>query len=62
VSDVVETEVGYHLIWVTERKPGNPARYEDTARDVRECFETEMKQLLLSELRRKAKIEIKLKD
>jgi parvulin-like peptidyl-prolyl isomerase len=61
VSDVVETEAGYHLIWVTDRKPGKPTRYEEAAPDVRECFEAEFKQNLLTELRKKAKIEIKLK-
>jgi parvulin-like peptidyl-prolyl isomerase len=62
VSDVVETESGYHLIWVTDRKPGKPARYEDAAADVRDCHEAELKQNLLAELRKKARIEIKLKD
>jgi parvulin-like peptidyl-prolyl isomerase len=62
VSDVIETEAGYHLIWVTDRKAGKPSRFEDVAQDVRECFEAELKQNLLIELRKKAKIEIKLKD
>jgi parvulin-like peptidyl-prolyl isomerase len=60
VSDVVETETGFHLIWVTDRKPGKASRYEDVVDDVRECFEAELKQSLVTELRRKAKIEIKL--
>lgn len=59
VSDVVETDAGYHLIWLTDRKPGQPSRYEDVATDVRECFEAELKQNLLTELRKKARIEIK---
>ncbi|HJZ94129.1 MAG TPA: peptidylprolyl isomerase [Gemmataceae bacterium] len=62
VSDVVETEDGYHLIWVTDRKSGKPTRYEDVAADVRDCFEAELKQNLLTDLRKKAKIEIKMKD
>lgn len=59
VSDVVESEGGLHLIWVTDRKPGKPARYEDAADEVRECFEAELKQNLVAELRKRAKIEIK---
>jgi parvulin-like peptidyl-prolyl isomerase len=59
VSDVVETDQGYHIIWVTDRKPGKPAKYEDAAVEVRECFEAELKQVLVAELRKKAKIEIK---
>jgi parvulin-like peptidyl-prolyl isomerase len=62
VSDVVETPAGYHLIWLTDRKPGKPSRYEDVAPDVRDCFEAELKQNLLADLRKKAKIDIRLKD
>lgn len=59
ISDVVETDQGYHLIWVTDRKPGKPAKYEDVAAEVRECFEAELKQILVAELRKAARIEIK---
>jgi parvulin-like peptidyl-prolyl isomerase len=62
VSDVVETDQGYHLIWVTDRKPGKPAKYEDAAVEVRECFEAELKQVLVAELRKTAKIETKNAD
>jgi parvulin-like peptidyl-prolyl isomerase len=62
VSDVVETDQGYHLIWVTDRKPGKPVKYEDVAAEVRECFEAELKQILVAELRKTAKIEIKNAD
>ncbi len=58
VSDVVESEGGLHLIWVTDRKPGKPSRYQDVIDDVRECFEAEWKQNLLAELRKKAKIDV----
>lgn len=57
VSDVVETDQGYHLIWVTDRKPGKPVKFEDVALEVRECFEAELKQILVAELRKTAKIE-----
>ena len=57
VSDVVETDQGYHLIWVTDRKPGKAVKYEDVAAEVRECFEAELKQILVAELRKTAKIQ-----
>jgi parvulin-like peptidyl-prolyl isomerase len=57
VSDVVETDQGYHLIWVTDRKPGKPAKYEEVAAEVRECFEAELRQVLVAELRKAAKIQ-----
>jgi parvulin-like peptidyl-prolyl isomerase len=62
VSGVVETEAGYHLIWVTDRKPGKPTRYEEVTADVRDCFEAELKLNLLIELRKRARIEIHLKN
>ena len=57
VSDVVETNQGYHLIWVTDRKPGKAVKYEEAAVEVRECFEAELKQILVAELRKSAKIQ-----
>jgi peptidyl-prolyl cis-trans isomerase C len=57
VSDVVETDQGYHLIWVTDRKSGKAVKFEDVAAEVRECFETEMRQILVAELRKTAKIQ-----
>lgn len=62
VSEVIETEAGYCLIWVTDRKAGKARDYEEVAQDVRECCEAELKLNLLNELRKKAKIEVKLKD
>lgn len=62
VSDVVETDQGYHLIWVTDRKPGKPAKFEDVAAEARECFEAELKLILVTELRKTARIEVKKAD
>ena len=60
VSDVVETEFGYHLIKVAERKPGAPSTYELAAKDARACYLTEMREALMVQLRKSAKIEITL--
>ncbi len=62
VSDIVETESGFHLIWLTERKEGKATKYQEVAADVRECYEAEVKQNLLTSLRKNAKIDVKLKD
>lgn len=60
VSDVVETEFGCHLVTVTERKAGKPAKYAEIAKDVRDCYETEIRQQLLARLRKQANVEITL--
>lgn len=57
LSDVVETDFGLHLITVTDRKAGTPTKFDEVARDVRDCYETELRQVLLVQLRKKAKIE-----
>lgn len=59
LSEVVEAEAGYHLILVTERKPGKGSKYEAVVGDVRECFETDLRQALLADLRKKGRIEVK---
>lgn len=62
VSGVVNSDIGCHLILVTDKRPGAGSVYEDprikTA--VRECVMEEMRQRLVADLRAKAKIEVKL--
>ena len=60
VSEVVETEFGCHLITVSERKPGKAVKYAEIAKEVRDCYETEVRQQLLARLRQTAKVEITL--
>jgi peptidyl-prolyl cis-trans isomerase C len=61
VSDVVTTDLGYHLILVTDKRPGTPSFFEDPRikEAARECYMEEMRQKLIADLRAKAKIEIK---
>jgi peptidyl-prolyl cis-trans isomerase C len=60
LSDVVDSEIGCHLIQVTERRAGVPSFYNDPrVQDAaRECLLEEMRQKLLADLRAQAKIEI----
>jgi peptidyl-prolyl cis-trans isomerase C len=61
VSDVFESDSGAHILKVTDRKAGKTITFEDAKLDVRDCYETELRQQLLINLRAKAKIEVKLK-
>src|SRR5262249_29300352 len=57
ISDVVETEFGLHLIWVTDRKPGQqPADYTKIKEELRERCAQELWQKILAEQRKSAKI------
>ncbi len=60
LSDIVETDFGFHLIEVTDRKEGKPTKYEDCLDEVRDSCKEELRQELLKEQRKKAKIEITL--
>jgi PPIC-type PPIASE domain len=60
ISDVVQTEYGLHLIKVTERKNGEPADFTKIKDGVRQFCEMELRQVLLAQLRLKAKIEVSL--
>lgn len=61
ISEVVESDLGCHLILASERKQGKPVKFEDISREVRDCFEAELRQNLLASLRKKASVEILLK-
>ncbi len=58
VSDLVRTEFGLHLIKVVERKPGEKSEYAKIKEDVREFYAEELRQSLLQEQRKTAKIEV----
>jgi peptidyl-prolyl cis-trans isomerase C len=60
LSQVVTTDYGYHLIVVTDRKTGAPSDFEQVKDDVRDCLLEEIRQNTLLELRRTAKVEVKL--
>lgn len=60
ISDVVETQVGLHLIKVTGRDPGRPSNFADIKDMVREVYLDELRQNILARMRRDAKIEVLL--
>jgi parvulin-like peptidyl-prolyl isomerase len=60
LSDVVHTEYGVHLIKVTDRKNGVPSAFEKIKDEVREHYVMEMRQGLIEQQRRAAKIEVNL--
>jgi peptidyl-prolyl cis-trans isomerase C len=61
ISDVVASEFGLHLLTVTERNEGPKVEFAAVADDVRETYTEEMRQKLLLELRRSAKVQILVK-
>lgn len=60
VTGVVQSEYGLHLIKVTDRKAGQPSDYAKIKDDVREFCTEDLRQRLLADLRKKARIEVNL--
>lgn len=62
VGDVVASDMGYHLIQVTDKRPGDPALFEDprVQAAVRDCLMEELRQRTIADLRKSARIEVRL--
>jgi peptidyl-prolyl cis-trans isomerase C len=58
MSDVVQTQFGYHLILVTDLKPGKDVKFEDVKDEVKEVFCDRLRDLVAGRLRPRATITI----
>jgi peptidyl-prolyl cis-trans isomerase C len=56
MSDAVQTPFGYHLILVTERKPGREVKFDDVKEVVKEVYFDREHERLAGQLRQKANI------
>jgi peptidyl-prolyl cis-trans isomerase C len=57
---LVRTEQGWHLIKLTERKPGTNSEYAKIKNDVRDLYLTELRMSIVAAQRQAAKLEIHL--
>jgi peptidyl-prolyl cis-trans isomerase C len=58
VSDVVETEFGYHLILCTAKNPGKPRQFEEVKEDVRAVYAMQLRTAVVNQMRPRAQITI----
>jgi peptidyl-prolyl cis-trans isomerase C len=62
ISDVVETEFGFHVIKVTEKKPASTVPFEQASPRIRDFLTEQQKQeraqAFIEQLKKKAKIEV----
>jgi parvulin-like peptidyl-prolyl isomerase len=58
MSDVVKTQFGYHLILVTDRRPGKQVTFEDVKEEVKEVYCARLRDEMARRLRPTAKITI----
>lgn len=60
ISEPVKTNFGYHIIKVTETKKGKDVNFDDIKQNVKQDLMQEKAQVLIAQLRQKAKIDIKI--
>lgn len=58
ISDVVATKFGYHLILVTDRRPGKEAKFEEVKEVVKDAYCDRLREDMLGQLRTRAQIVI----
>jgi parvulin-like peptidyl-prolyl isomerase len=60
LSDIIETDYGFHIITVTDRKPGTPSVLEKCVVEVLEAYTDDQRDVLVKQLRKDAQIKITL--
>jgi peptidyl-prolyl cis-trans isomerase C len=58
LSGVVETDFGFHILQVTDRKPGTPAVFEKCFTEVLDSYSDDFRADLILKLRKEAQIQI----
>jgi parvulin-like peptidyl-prolyl isomerase len=58
VSDAVQTQFGYHLIVVLERRAGKEMKYEDVKDEIKDVYADKLRDGLITRLRQTAKITV----
>jgi parvulin-like peptidyl-prolyl isomerase len=58
MSDVIKTQFGYHLILVTDRKPGRDVKFEEIKDDVKEIYCERLRENLAAQVRAKSTVVI----
>jgi len=56
MSDIVKTQFGYHLILVTERKPGRAIKFEDVKEMAKEVYFDRLRDTLAAQVKARSKI------
>jgi parvulin-like peptidyl-prolyl isomerase len=58
MSEIVQTPFGFHLIMVTDRKPGKEAKFQDVKDIVRDVYAQRLREAMIAQLKPQANIVI----
>jgi parvulin-like peptidyl-prolyl isomerase len=58
MSDVVQTEFGYHLILCTAKNPGKPRKFEEVKEDVRAVYASQLRTAVIGQMKPRAQLTI----
>ena len=56
MTDVVVTEFGYHMIFVTVRKQGTPKKFEEVKEDVRGLYAMRLREAVITKMKETAQV------
>ncbi len=60
ISDIVRTEQGFHILKVTDRKPGKPTTFDQCKEEARLLAADELRQKVIADQRKTAKLQMHL--
>jgi parvulin-like peptidyl-prolyl isomerase len=57
MSEQVETQFGLHLLLLLDRKPGKEVKFDDVKDEVKEVYGEKLREAVVAQMRKSAKIE-----
>ena len=58
LSSVIETDFGFHILQVTDRKPGTPTSYDKAATEVLDTYPDDFRAELIAKLRKQGQVQV----
>jgi len=58
LSSVIETDFGFHILQVTDRKPGTPTSYDKAATEVLDTYTDDFRAELIAKLRKQGQVQV----
>jgi peptidyl-prolyl cis-trans isomerase C len=58
MSDIVQTQFGFHLLLLLDRKPGKEVKFDEVKNDVKEVYGEKLREAVVAQMRKTAKVEL----